>query len=142
MSGGVLSQTGWLRGIRVRWTGITRLLLLAFALQLAVPLFNMGGIAALAGEAAFRADLQASLCHDGKTDAAPDDIPVSSSSIKHCVFCLPMAGDPATAGFAVQPPIPTTTDTIAPQVADDQVPLAARPAFARSRAPPSTPRTV
>ncbi|WP_237051429.1 DUF2946 family protein [Magnetospirillum sp. ME-1] len=131
-----------MRGIRVRWTGIARLLLLAFALQLAVPLFNAGGIAALAGEAAFQADLQSSLCHDGKVDAAPDSVPASSPQIRHCVFCLPMAGDPAMAGFAVQPPIPTATETIAPHLADDQVPLSARPAFARSRAPPSTPRTV
>ncbi|CUW41461.1 conserved protein of unknown function [Magnetospirillum sp. XM-1] len=142
MSGGVLSRSGWLRGIRARGAGIVRLLLLAFALQLAVPLFNVGGIAALAGEAAFQADLQSSLCHDGKVDAAPDDVPVPSAQTKHCVFCLPMAGDPATAGFAAQPPIPASTEITAAHVADDQVPQAARPAFARSRAPPSTPRTV
>lgn len=142
MSGGVLSHSGWLRRIRVRGTGIARLLLLAFALQLAVPLLDLGGIAAQAGEAAFRADLQSSLCHDGKSDAAPDDVPVPSSQTRHCVFCLPMAGDPATAGYAVQPPIPTPIEIIAAHAADDQVPSAAHPAFARSRAPPSMPRTV
>lgn len=142
MSGGVLSRSGLLHGMRVRGTGIVRLLLLAFALQLAVPLFQLGGVAAQAGEAAFNADLQSSLCHDGKADGTADQGPATQSQANHCIFCLPMAGNPAMAGYTAQPAIPTAEEIIAAPVADDLVPAALRPAFARSRSPPSDPRTV
>ena len=49
MSGGALRRIGWLRKIRAGSAGIARLLLLAFTLQLAVPLLELGGVAALAG---------------------------------------------------------------------------------------------
>jgi hypothetical protein len=142
MSGGVLRRIGWLRKIRVGSAGIARLLLLAFALQLAVPLSDLGGVAALAGEAALRADLQASLCHDGKNTPSSEQAPASSSEVKHCVFCLPMAGSPASIRPAFQTPVPSSIAAITIWAADDQIPLTARPAFARSRAPPSSPRTV
>lgn len=142
MSGGVLRRSGWLRTIRAGGAGIARLLLLAFALQLAVPLLDMGGVAALAGEAALRADLQSSLCHDQGSAPSPDQTPAAPSQVKHCIFCLPMAGDPAAAGPEPQTSSPATAATIAASPVDDQVPAAARPAFARSRAPPSVPRTV
>ncbi|EME70251.1 hypothetical protein H261_09337 [Paramagnetospirillum caucaseum] len=116
--------------------------MLAFTLQLAVPAFDLGGIAALAGEAALRADLQSSLCHDGSSGAAPDQSPAAPPQVKHCIFCLPMAGNPATAVFILQAPVPTVAAAIVPFAADDQVPSVSRPAFARARAPPSSPRTV
>ena len=142
MSGGALRRIGWLRKIRAGSAGIARLLLLAFTLQLAVPLLELGGVAALAGEAALQADLQSSLCHDSNSAPSQDQAPASSQQVKHCIFCLPMAGDPASAGIALQAPIPSSMAAITTGPADDQVPLTTRPAFARSRAPPSSPRTV
>lgn len=142
MSGGVLRQGSWLQTIRAKGAGIARLLLLAFALQLSVPLLDLGGVAAQAGEAALQADLQSSLCHDGGNGTAPDQAPASSAQVKHCIFCLPMAGDPAAAGIEPQAPEPSVTTTLTASPADDQAAALARPAFARSRAPPASPRTV
>jgi hypothetical protein len=139
MSGVIFRPDNWLQAMRAR--GAARLLLLAFALQLAVPLFDLGGVAALAGEAALRADLQSSLCHDGNADRSPEPLP-GSSQVKHCIFCLPLAGDPAATGIVPQAPTPTAAAVVAISSADDQVPPVSRPAFARSRAPPSPPRTV
>lgn len=131
---------GVMHHLRSRASSVTRLLVLALCLQLAVPLLDLGGIAAQAGEAAFRADLQSSLCHDGKSEAAPGQAPASPSQVKHCIFCLPMAGTPAAAGTAPLTPLPGRAEETRLAVADDQTPASARPVFARSRAPPATPR--
>lgn len=133
-----------MRTIRAEGAGIVRLLLFAFALQLAAPLLGLGGVAAQAGEAALNADLRSSLCHDSGNTPSPDGMPgpVSQSQVKHCIFCLPMAGDPAATGTELQAPAPATSAAIGSSFVDDQIPRAASPAFARSRAPPSSPRTV
>ncbi|KIL99315.1 hypothetical protein CCC_03533 [Paramagnetospirillum magnetotacticum MS-1] len=117
---------------------MARLLLLAFALQMAVPLLDLGGVAALAGEAALRADLQSSLCHDSSSDPAP----ASPTEVKHCIFCLPMAGDAATLGADAPLSMAMASAALPVTSPDDQVPPDSRPAFARSRAPPAHPRTV
>lgn len=142
MTSGTLRPSNWLQAIRSRGAGMARLLLLAFALQLVMPLLDLGGVAALAGEAALRADLQSSLCHDSSGDPSPDDNPGPLTQVKHCIFCLPMAGDSAAWITTPQAPIPAMSRTVTVILSDDQVPPAARPAFARSRAPPSSPRTV
>jgi hypothetical protein len=143
MSGGVWRRSGWLRRIRAGGAGIARLLLLAFALQLTVPTLELGGIAALAGEAAFRADLQSSLCHDPNSESAPLPDTAPGTGIKHCIFCLPMAGTSTTAPEApLLAELALAADVIDLQVTNDQIPATARPAFARPRAPPSSPRTV
>lgn len=141
MRAGVFRRSGWLRALRADAAGIARLLLLAFVLQLSLPLSGPG-TAALAGEAALRADLQSSLCHDQGSAAQPDGLPADDGPAKHCVFCLSMAGDPATAGQAPQSPVPPSARTEATFAPADQAPAATRPAHARSRAPPAAPRTV
>ncbi len=143
MGGDVWRRSGWLQKLRTGCTGAARLLILTFALQLAVPVLDLGGIAALAGEAALQADLKSSLCHDGKVDAEPGQSPVSQSQVKHCVFCLPLAGNSAAVLDVPLPAVPAlAADIVGLQVADDQIPTTANPAFARSRAPPFAPRTV
>jgi hypothetical protein len=143
MSGGVWRRSGWLRRIRAGGAGIARLLLLAFALQLTVPTLELGGIAALAGEAALRADLQSSLCHDPNSGSPPQPDAAPGTGIKHCLFCLPMAGSSAAAPEAPVLAAPAlVADVIGLKGADDQIPTTARPAFARPRAPPSSPRAV
>ncbi len=142
MSGGVLRRGGWLRRIRAGGSGIARLLLLALALQLTVPLLDLGGIAALAGEAALHADLQSSLCHDPGNDPSTDEAPGPAAQVKHCIFCLPMAGDPAATGAdTLGVERLASASTIIPASAD-QVPELSRSGLARSRAPPIHPRTV
>lgn len=139
---GVLRRGGWLRVLRANAVGIARVLLLAFALQLALPQLDVNGAAALAGEAALNADLQSSLCHDQGVVAAPEGLPPGDVQVKHCVFCLPMAGDPATASAMPPAPAPSATRTQAAFAPADQTPAASRPDNTRSRAPPADPRTV
>jgi hypothetical protein len=143
MSGGVWRRSGWLQKMRTGCAGAARLLLLAFALQLAVPVLDLGGIAASAGEAALQADLQSSLCHDPNENSPPQSGAAPSVGIKHCIFCLPMAGNSAAVQDAPLLSAPVcTTGIVSVYAADDQIPSTARPAFARSRAPPPSPRTV
>jgi hypothetical protein len=143
MGGGVWRRSGWLQKMRTGCTGAARLLILAFALQLAVPVFDLGGIAALAGEAALQADLKSSLCHNPNEGPAPQPDAIPGAGIKHCTFCLPMAGNSATVLDVPLPAAPVlAADVIGLQVVDDQIPTTIRPAFARSRAPPPPPRTV
>jgi len=139
---GVFRRSGWLRVLRKEAAGFARLLLLALGLQLSLPLLSPDLVASQAMEAVFRADLQASVCHDQGAGPAPEGMPAAEVQAGHCVLCLPLAGDPATATPEPQPPLPSSTATRAATAPADQVPADNRPDHARSRAPPSDPRTV
>lgn len=129
-------RTGMLRRLRRGGGIVTRLLLFALCIQLAAPL--SGASATQMAETALRADLIASLCHQGDSGAATPS--QSSAEAKHCVFCLPTIGG---AGWtAAAPAIPAPTEAAARHIvpADHQAPKSSRPVGARSRAPPSAPR--
>ncbi|MBI3446881.1 MAG: hypothetical protein HY055_16320 [Magnetospirillum sp.] len=117
--------------------------MLAFSLQLLAPLLDFGAVAAGLGEAGLQADLQSSLCHDPGAGQPDGGSPAPSSvQTKHCVFCLPMAGDHATTGPEIGLRLPTRAAPVSMVAVADQVRDLSRPAFARSRAPPASPRTA
>jgi hypothetical protein len=122
--------------------GLVRLLLLAFALQLAAPLSNLAAIAAGAGEAGLQADLLSSLCHDPGPGGATDQGGAPQAQAKHCIFCMPMAGSHAAAAFTPLAPLPNATTALMLPSGEGRAPSGSCPSFARARAPPATPRTV
>ena len=142
MSGGHIRRGGFLRTLRADAAAIVRLVLLAFALQLAVPALQWGGVAAQAGEAGLQADLLSSLCHDsGPSDGAGGGA-AQDSSVKHCIFCMPMAGG-HLAGITLPPsPVPATLRGKLLPVRDAQTRSDRDVVFAWSRAPPPSPRSV
>lgn len=142
MSGGHIRRAGFLRTLRTDSAAIVRLLILAFALQLAVPLFQWGNVSARAGEAGLQADLLSSLCHAPDTDDLPARGAAQDSSVKHCIFCMPMAGGHFAAGAQLQVPAPALM-AAKPSVAPDNLTrFDSRSVLAWSRAPPAPPRSV
>ena len=142
MSGRRIGQGSVMGRVRQGAAGIARVLILAFALQLLAPLLDLGSVAATIGEAGLQADLQSSLCHDAGAEQPQPPPSSAHHPAKHCVFCLPMAGDHATTSAAPFLLLPGRAATIAIRMAPDQVSDLSRPAFARSRAPPSALLTV
>jgi len=139
------STTGWgLRFLRGKALVIARLLVVAFALQLALPGIEGMAPVSLARPGTITADLTASLCHDASADhggfpPAGDE----HHGAGHCLFCLPLIGAHAVPGsdIAVIPLPPSRR--IAVLAAPD---IPGRPTqrhiLASSRAPPSGPRIV
>lgn len=142
MSGRYLGQGNLLHTVRAGASGIARLLLVAFTLQLLVPLLDLGAVAAGVGEAALQADLNSSLCHDPGPARSDDGGPAAGQQVKHCIFCMSMAGDHAQMGAEIGLALPARSAAVSLAAGPDQVPDLTRPSFARSRAPPSSPRTV
>ena len=140
--GGRIRQDRGKSWVRLWAAGIARVVLLAFALQLLAPLFDLGAIAASVGESALQADLRSSLCHDASADQPQAPPSGAGHTAKHCVFCLPMAGDHAAASVAPALLLPGKSSAVTVAIAPDQVLELSRPSFARSRAPPAAPRTV
>ncbi|TAN57355.1 MAG: hypothetical protein EPN20_17420 [Magnetospirillum sp.] len=131
------SSREWgLQSFRNGALGIVRLLLLALSLQIAIPVVD--GLAAVSLDRvdAFTADLSNSLCHDGSANeggAPAGNAPVQS---RHCLFCLPLAGDHATQTVEFAVPAPKVVAVAAIAVGDQREAVSPPYVLAHSRAPP------
>ncbi|CAA7617032.1 conserved hypothetical protein [Candidatus Terasakiella magnetica] len=135
---------GFLRVMRAKALGIVQALLFALTLQAALPTLAAADSIMMAGDAAWAADLNASLCHDGSSDT-PAGQPGQSGSAgtsKHCIFCLPLAGEHAALKSDLILVLPSVHPLQIAVLHEDGAPPAHRQIFANPRAPPASPIPV
>lgn len=131
-----LRRTGALKHLRSRASTVARLVMLALCLQLALPLLASGTAAA---ETGLRADLQSSICHEGRDTSTPASA-ADARGAPHCLFCLPLAGAAVPTAGSPALPLPLGGEALHLVPSNHQAPDSSRPVSARSRAPPSLPR--